>query len=340
MLLSTPFSSIVLLFFFINITTIIVTLTIHQSLSVLDGNHDNEDLVKLSNETLEGRDEDQAKLKLSNETLEERHRIPRRIIIMDRVSELSKIKSPRLENTYNTIREYHNAWFHSNQNLTKSETNKLTEEQLQIVTYLNNKSCIEILKQTEPRLVPHFDDEIYGKYKADICRIAELYMRGGYYFDTDMKVVKPLLLPPHVTFTAPFEADAGARSKSGLAERNNKGIFNSFIASAPNHPILRHALDLILQKYEGKLKIRFESQLGPASLFNAYKQFEESSIDLKQQWPIDMTLAETYLNNQYPTFPRLLGKGYACHYVVHNFTEMEIYFYSRIPGVGELCSLT
>ena len=52
-----------------------------------------------------------------DEDLEERERIPRRIIIVDRGDDISKITSPRRENTYNTIRQNHNAWFHSRDNL-------------------------------------------------------------------------------------------------------------------------------------------------------------------------------------------------------------------------------
>ena len=41
-------------------------------------------------------------------------------------------------------------------------------------------------------------------------------------------------------------------------------------------------------------------------------------------------------SSNYPSFPRLDGEGWCCDYVVHNKTEGEIYFYSRIVGV-ELC---
>ena len=163
---------------------------------------------------------------------------------MDKGNDLSQIQSPRLENTYNTIRQYHSAWFHSNNDTSSTNSNELTEEELQIVSYLNDTACIQILSETEPKLVPYFKNEKSGKYKGDICRTAELYKRGGYYFDTDMQVVKPLQIEPHITFTAPFEA--------GISDDgNNRGIFNSFIASAPNHPILRNALDLMLKNYEG-----------------------------------------------------------------------------------------
>ena len=318
---------------FTNIITIVIMFSIHKSLVAFNGYG----IYKNWDGILEERD-------FSVESVEKKDRIPHRIIIMDRGDNLSDIISPRLENTYNTIRQYHNAWFPSNDNLNSTDSNHLTEEQKKIVSYLNDASCIKVLNQTEPKLIPFFEREIHGKYKADICRVAELFSRGGYYFDTDMKVTKPLLLQPQVTFTAPFEADSTARTDFEKEKMNNVGIFNSFIASAPKHPILRNALNLMLSSYEGKIKL--ESQLGPATLFKGYQQFERSSTYLKQLWPIDMTLAETYMNKRnYPNFPRNRGTGCCCDFVIHNFTERDIYFYSRIPGASkhsgrQLCKLT
>ena len=268
-------------------------------------------------------------------------RIPRRIFIIDKERDLSSINSPRRENTYNTIRKYHNAWFHNSNDAginstdnSNIDTDHLTEEQLQIVTYLNDESCIQIINQTEPELVQFFERETTGQYKADICRVVALYNEGGYYFDTDMEVVKPILLQPHITFTSPFEA-------IGYGQKY-KGIFNSFIASAPKHPILRHTFELMLMSYQGKYHFDPSTWMGTAALFQGYTKFVDGDDTLKKEWPIDMNIAETLMTgDNYPDFPRHTnGKGCCCDYVVHNFTAKEIYFYSRIVGASGFCEAT
>jgi mannosyltransferase OCH1-like enzyme len=117
--------------------------------------------------------------------------------------------------------------------------------------------CIRVLNATEPRLLKYFKKE-KGMHKADMCRVAELYLLGGYYFDVDLLAVHPVSPANSVQFVtvkAPDEA--------------KDGFFQAFTASAPGHPILKKSLDILLEVYQGKRKR--EGWLGPKTMHIAYE---------------------------------------------------------------------
>ena len=208
----------------------------------------------------------------------------------------------------------------------------------QYTWFLNDKTCLQLIQSIEPQLIPYFQKEKVGQYKADMCRVMALYQKGGYYFDTDMQVIQPLHLSSEITFTSPWEAHEGRTEKVG--------IFNSFIAAAPHHPILNYTIQSMLKYY--KKEIKLSTWMGTGTMYLAYQQFVTEQQQQQQQgnthnndWPLDMNLAETLLSNnpRYDTFPRHEnGQGCCCDYVVHNNTSNVIYFYSRIVGAGDFCA--
>ena len=141
-----------------------------------------------------------------------------------------------------------------------------------------------------------------------------------------MQVVKPLTIASDTTFVSPFEYPGGGKIR---------GFFCSFIAIAPRHHILKITFKLLLKHYQqhGFGKEFENSYLSSGFLFTSYKQFADNSTN-KAEWPLDTALEETRLSRwNYPSFPRLDGVGCCCDFVVHNKTERDIYFYSRIVGV-------
>ncbi|GMI11343.1 hypothetical protein TrLO_g7772 [Triparma laevis f. longispina] len=59
----------------------------------------------------------------------------------------------------------------------------------------------------EPRLLPYFINEKLGMFKADMCRVAALYLNGGYYLDIDLGVVEPIIFDnPRIKFSTMREA--------------------------------------------------------------------------------------------------------------------------------------
>lgn len=253
-------------------------------------------------------------LLVNNSAQNSTDKIPRRIIILDtRYKSISEIPDLLQENILNTINTYHNAW----------DAAGLKHEE---VWYLGNTECQEQIKVAEPRLLQYYLREQKGQYKANVCRIAALFNKGGYYFDTDMQVVKAVTdISTSTTFVSPLEV----LGKEGKIN----GIFNSFVAASAKHPIFKINLDLFLEFYQ--TRHRRYSLLGTKSLFEAYEKFLSSPQISSKEWPIDMSLAEIHLksNAKYIEFPRHGGQGCCCDYVVHNSTQEQIYFYSRIMGV-------
>jgi len=109
------------------------------------------------------------------------------------------------------------------------------------IWFLNDIECRALIQKVEPGLVVHFDQERKGEYKSDMCRAAALYLKGGYYFDIDMRVLEAVLLDPNITF-------ASVKMRDGK-------FFQSFMASEPGSPILKESLRLMREFCEESIQI-------------------------------------------------------------------------------------
>ena len=144
------------------------------------------------------------------------------------------------------------------------------------IDYLGNKECLDIIQRVETRLVPYYMKEGDGQNKDYICRVAALYGNGGYYFDTDLQVVKALDIQSHITLAV---VRFGAKTKS-QSDDEEAGFVNSFVAIMRGYTLLRINMDILVQYYEsggGGLRpssgYQFPRQFGAASFFAAYKDF-------------------------------------------------------------------
>ena len=85
-------------------------------------------------------------------------------------------------------------------------------------------------------LAGRFARETRGPLKADLCRYAVLRLHGGLYVDSDLEFLRDPGAPlrPSDTLVAPIEA--------GRQKGHRSGIFQSYIAAAPGHPVLQQVL--------------------------------------------------------------------------------------------------
>jgi hypothetical protein len=199
------------------------------------------------------------------------------------------------------------------------------------VAFLTDKDCLRLLSTTEPRLIKYFNDE-EGMYKADICRVAELYQNGGYYFDVDLLAIHPF---------SPADS-VGFATVKGTGWPEN-GFFQAFTASAPGHPIVRKSLDTLLEVYEGKRERKF--WIGPETMQISYELYlsetspEDVSRDLLLLDEVNIKNAKEEnspnfiltLPQQYPK-PEPFRSG-VCNYVVYD--DSTQYFFSRVNGTTE-----
>jgi hypothetical protein len=220
------------------------------------------------------------------------------------------------ENVLNTIAKYN-----------ESFRDQGYDEEFQVKA-LNDSDCAQLIEEAYPSLVPHFLDEQTGMYRGDICRVAALYLHGGYYFDLDMEV--------HTPYIAPSEGESPVFVTSYDAEGSH--FFQSFLASTPKNPILKEALNATLEYYEGR---NSECNKGQWCYIGVYtlKQGYDRVVIERSEVPIEKTLLLSEIKLEphiYPDFPRRPGvddrSEWFCNYVVHNPKTQIVHFYSRIPN--------
>ena len=134
----------------------------------------------------------------------------------------------------------------------------------------DDAACVALLRDTGwPVLADAFLTEPFGPYKSDMCRSAVLLHEGGIYLDTDMVPVgfKPYMLDD-------WHADLVTVKEMGAS-----GIFQSFTASTPGHPVLRDQMQRMSDSYNASSPDHNKYtgpgiRLGPNSLQNSIDAFE------------------------------------------------------------------
>jgi mannosyltransferase OCH1-like enzyme len=187
------------------------------------------------------------------------------------------------------------------------------------VNFLVDDNCTDLLDQIDQELNltlgKAFRNENQGQFKADLCRLAALYLNGGYYFDIDMEVIQPILLNDDISFSSAMATLFPV-------------FFQSYLASTARHPILRSNLDTMEEFYrgEGECKAQNTGIIGCCTLMTAWNQ-----TDNRGQVKL---LEEIYLNHEifngtYRNVP-FRGGNPECHWIVHDPEDLQAYFYSRM----------
>ena len=112
------------------------------------------------------------------------------------------------------------------------------------VVFHTDTGCTSLLRTMEGldafqgvALVQAFSEQTGdGRIRSDICRLAMLWTRGGYYFDNDIVLLDDVSrrLSPDTTFATVTAVR--------YLFNNPPGLFNAFIACTPRHPIVHEAL--------------------------------------------------------------------------------------------------
>lgn len=106
--------------------------------------------------------------------------------------------------------------------------------------YYNNKRARDyLIRNYSDRIINAYDKLIPGAYKADLFRYCYLFKEGGVYIDMGMVSKRPLreFICYDDTFLSPEDNHTG-------------GLYNAFIASTSNHPIIAKAIELCLNNIE------------------------------------------------------------------------------------------
>lgn len=241
---------------------------------------------------------------------------------------VTKTPAPYYENVLQTVYKYQELW----------EDDGSTTE----VRFLSDEECVKMIGQVEPRLVPYFETENSGAFKADICRVAALQLHGGYYFDIDMETLEAYEPPPGKLFATSrcsLKYDPQTHVENPNYERlkgegfvSQCGFFQSLLASSPGHPIMKISLDLMLQDYIAE---NHSPMLGVVMMHKAYYKLtdqDKEGVHLLDTKRLD-TIPPYKL---YPDHPRQLGTSMGCNWVVddpyYNNGEGKIYFWARFAS--------
>jgi mannosyltransferase OCH1-like enzyme len=231
------------------------------------------------------------------------YKIPRRLIFTYKHNLLETKDPPLLyENVKKTIQTYREAW----------------GDPAAPVWFLNDTDCRSAIYAAKPNLLTYFDREVHGSWKADICRVAALYLTGGYYFDADMEAVNPWMHDSNVAFAT-------------VDEPSKRRFFQSFLASEPKGRVLEEALDEMLVFYENKTT-RKGVFLGPYTLkcaFESVPTFERGETVILQEMELELKESDT------PLRPNAVGC--CCNFAVQGPAANVTFFYSRIVGGGGKC---
>ena len=225
------------------------------------------------------------------------YKIPRRIVFTYKES-LLETKKPFLfyNNVQRTIRTYREAWGEADAP----------------VWFLNDTDCRAAIYAAKPELVPYFDHEVHGSWKADICRVAALYLTGGYYFDVDMEVIEPWMHNANVSFAT-------------VRVVNEERLFQSFIASEKEGRVLKKALSEMLLFYEKK-RPRQGSLLGPDTMRWAFE-----SVPVSERGRC-VFLEEAQFPLKEAATPERRNAVGLCNFAVRDLHTDRHVFYSRLVG--------
>lgn len=293
--------------------------------------------------------------------------IPRNLIFTYKHDILQQ-KEPQhfYDNILKTIHSYNQIWNENdnNQRISSNNDNASANNTSRLkVLFYTDDDCLWELNATEPKLIPFFQSEKVGAFKADLCRIAALLLHGGYFFDADMEVIQP------VVFDNVNIGDNKDTRKEDIVtfataiEAGKHGFFQSFLASTPNHLVVRNALQIMLQYYQqDKIPRDRVFNLGPHTLKESYNEYYDNNntnTNANIQGRAVLLNECNLVNSKRFSFqsdelakrkmcpPSILslpslkplrkGRGCCCNYVVHDKATNTPHFWSRMIGAGRHC---
>lgn len=133
---------------------------------------------------------------------------------------------------------------------------------MQDLQFGDDNECIAMIREAHSQqLANFFTKESDGRYKSDLCRLAQLYLHGGYYFDNDLEPISDFRLEiPRCT---------------GLVSvaSSTSGIFQAFLGASSRHPAIELAMNLTLEHYLHKLQEVPQGPLGTSIMELALREF-------------------------------------------------------------------
>jgi hypothetical protein len=138
--------------------------------------------------------------------------------------------------------------------------------------FFDDQKAANFLQAHFPENVYHaFDFVKAGAFKADLLRLAILWMEGGVYIDCKQQWLVP--------FDDVFNKQPDCGFFSAIERRFVAGFHNAFLAATPRHPFVKRALDQvvnnILGRFYGKDCLSVSGPTMFGALFNQLRKCED-----------------------------------------------------------------
>lgn len=252
--------------------------------------------------------------------------IPHNIIFVDtRYSKPQQLPKLFFDNIQKTTRQYRKLW----EDGTGTDDDIQQHSSTSPVLWFGNDKCLEVIEKVYPMLIRYYKSEKKGRYKSNMCRIAALYYHGGYYFDTDMESIQPVPLDNQFQHYHDI-------SFCSVYEHAKNGLFNSFVAAIPRHPILKTTLDVMLAYYQGRIEIR-TTNMGTSTLLDGLIHTPSKARGKVLLLQEVYLVQDSLLSPMIPRRTGTVGTGNGCDYVVRG-EDLTLYFYSRMVGSSTFCN--
>lgn len=191
------------------------------------------------------------------------------------------------------------------------------------VLFYDDARCARLIRDLMGEAMEtHFNAEVRGMYKGDVCRGAALWRHGGYYLDVDMEAVVDVRL-----YTKPSTTYLTALDVWGA------GHFQSIWATVPRHPAVHGYLDRFMAHYEGHLHV--DGLLGVVIARMAFDDVARATLN-KVQFFVEVNRD---VDRRAAYVPHQWGDGCCCNFVVLDPETATVVFYSRALGTSAKCDV-
>ena len=154
--------------------------------------------------------------------------------------------------------------------------------------FFDDKQQSAWVKENYPDAWPAFSAMKLPAGRADLFRYCLMHKYGGVWSDVDIVPRIPLSKFLNANASLVVVHDGGMGSPHIY-------LYNAFMAATPGHPIMRRAIDIVIEHYNKRLRKRAVDCTGPGVLWRAVN-------DVQKTKPISFVGFESLTRTQYLTF--------------------------------------
>ena len=184
-------------------------------------------------------------------------------------------------------------------------------------TFFDDNMCMKFMeKHMEPEVVQAYRRLAPGAARADLWRYCALYVHGGVYIDADCVCLVPLeQWLPREKCVAVVDHTFGPTVR----------LFQAFLACAPQHPLMRRAIDCVVQNVQqDKFAQNIFELTGPTLLGRCLNALHGHAAD--HRWSTEDPPPETAL---------LVHRRFRDDSILHNgrkVVQCQLHIPRRVPN--------